>query len=93
MPSTPDLITTRLANASAWFRLPHNDVDGRAVRDSVVYCASEGNVVTATVTDHDGTKREYRAEFRPINESAPGLAATRAEGDQNNQPVTNRQEL
>jgi hypothetical protein len=81
------LIAGRLAAASQWFRLPHNDVDGRAVADSVVYVEAEGSFVTATVTDFDGSKTEYRAEFRPINECAPGVAATTAEGGSNNQPA------
>ncbi|MBB4853764.1 hypothetical protein HNP40_001144 [Mycobacteroides chelonae] len=54
-------IAARLASASQLFPLLHSDVDGRAVRDSVVYVDHDGDVVTVCVTDFDGTKREYRA--------------------------------
>lgn len=72
MQSEAELIASRLAVASQCFPLPHNDVDGKAVRDSVVYVESEGNFVIATMTAHDGAKTEYRARFVPINsETAP----------------------
>ena len=54
-------IASRLASASQLFPLPHSDVGGRAVRDSVVHVDHDGDVITVCVTDFDGTKREYRA--------------------------------
>lgn len=87
-----DLIASRLATASQCFPLPHSDVDGCAVRDSVVYVEAEGNVITVCVTDYDGTKREYRALVQLVETStremrtAPALPVHhhRAGADLNN---------
>lgn len=98
MPSEAELIAHRLAAGVCWFPLPHDDVNGKAVRDSVVHVQAEGHVITATLTAYDGSKAEYRAEFVPIDvsfelnfsshESAPGGAGTPAEGDSNH-PAAN----
>lgn len=81
--SEADLIAGRLAAASQWFRLPAKDVDGsgKKVRDSTVYVEAEGSVINVCVTDADGTRREHRAVVQPINEIAPGVAATTTEGE------------
>ena len=65
-------IAHRLAAAVCWFPMPRNEVDGRPVRDSIAHVQAEGAVITATITDYDGTKTEYRAEFRPVpSETTP----------------------
>lgn len=102
MATDVERIVHRLVAGTPWFPLAHDDVDGKAVRDSIVHVQAEGTVITATVTTYDGTKREYRAEFVPIDESfelnpsshesAPGGAGTPAEGDQNTTSHHNRQE-
>lgn len=74
-----DLIAARLASASQCFPLPHSDVDGRAVRDSVVYVGAEGKVIAVTVADHDGSKREYRAIVELVDASALEMSTTPAE--------------
>lgn len=62
-------IARRLA-AAPWFPLSGGTVlrDGRpvAVRESQAHIEVEGDTVTITVTDPDGTKREYRAVVRPV---------------------------
>ncbi|GAB5904580.1 hypothetical protein OKHIF_26810 [Mycobacteroides chelonae] len=77
--SETELIAARLASASQCFPLPHSDVDGRAVRDSVVYVEAEGNVITVCVTDFDGSKREYRAVVELIPTTIPEMRTTPAE--------------
>lgn len=87
-----DLIAARLAAASQLFPLPHSDVGGRAVRDSVVYVEAEGNVIAVCVTDFDSAKREYRALVQLVAtssremRSAPALPVHhhRAGADLNN---------
>lgn len=51
---------------SPWFLSP-GPAGSIAVRDSVVHVEADGRVVTATVTDHDGTKREYRARVELVS--------------------------
>ncbi len=92
-------IAARLAS-SPWFPLLSNDSgDGRAVPDSTVHVESEGDVVTVTVTDHDGAKREYRAQVRPVSSvhpvdgismrTAPVVPGVRAPGGSRcNQPLS-----
>ncbi len=64
-------IAARLAS-SPWFPLPSSDSgDGRAVPDSTVHVEAEGDVVTVTVTDADGAKREYRAQVQPVSSVRP----------------------
>lgn len=58
-------IAARLA-ASPWFPLP-GAVDG--VRDSVAHVEVDGSVVTVTVADHDGSKREYQAQVVLVSDS------------------------
>lgn len=73
------LIAARLTSASLCFPLPHSDVDGRAVRDSVVYVEAEGNVITVCVTDFDCCKREYRAVVELVDSSTSEMSTTPAE--------------
>ncbi|SIE28700.1 Uncharacterised protein [Mycobacteroides abscessus subsp. abscessus] len=65
------LIAARLAAASQLFPLPHSDVDGRAVRDSTVHVEGAGDSLSICVTDHDGSKREYRAVVQLVSTSTP----------------------
>jgi hypothetical protein len=55
-PSEAELIAGRLANASQWF----------PIGASIAFADCERNVIAVTITDKDGTKREYMAEVRPI---------------------------
>lgn len=64
-----DRIAARLAAASQLFPLPHNLVGGKAVRDSTVIVEVDGAAIAATVTDHDGHKREYRAVVQLVSDS------------------------
>jgi hypothetical protein len=65
-PAVPDgrpeaeLIAGRLASASQWF----------PVGASIAFADCERNVIAVTITDKDGTKREYTAEVRPIGGAA-----------------------
>ncbi|MDO3177739.1 hypothetical protein [Mycobacteroides abscessus] len=77
--SEADAIAARLASASQLFPLPHSDVDGRAVRDSVVYVDHDGDVVTVCVTDSDGIKREYHAAVRLVSASASEMRTAPAD--------------
>ncbi len=69
--SEANRIAARLAAASQLFPLPHNDVDDRAVRDSTVLVEVGGDTIAATVTDHDGNQREYRAVVQLVGDSSP----------------------
>lgn len=62
-------IAARLAAASQLFPLPHSPVDGKAVRDSTVVVEADGATLAATVTDHDGHKREYRAVVQLVSDN------------------------
>ncbi|MCW1821423.1 hypothetical protein A5731_04715 [Mycolicibacterium conceptionense] len=64
-PQEDHLIASRLA-ASPWFPIPAT-VDG--VRDSAAHIEVDGPAVLITVTDPDGTKREYRAQVVLISNS------------------------
>ncbi|RIU26773.1 hypothetical protein D2E89_04010 [Mycobacteroides abscessus] len=71
MQAEATLIAARLAS-SPWFPLPSSGSrDGKAVPDSTVHVEAEGDVVTVTVTDHDGAKREYRAQVQPVSSVHP----------------------
>ncbi|RIR68652.1 hypothetical protein D2E62_06465 [Mycobacteroides abscessus] len=92
-------IAARLAS-SPWFPLSSSGSgDGRAVPDSTVHVESEGDVVTVTVTDADGAKREYRAQVqlassvRPVDgismRTAPVIPdAPTSGGSRCNQPLS-----
>jgi hypothetical protein len=55
-PSEAELIAGRLANASQWC----------PIGASIAFADCQRNVIAVTITDKDGTKREYMAEVRPI---------------------------
>lgn len=70
-------IAARLASTSQRFPLPHNDVDGRSIRDSTVYVESADAVLSICVTDYDGTRREYRAVVQLVAASDPDVRVPR----------------
>lgn len=64
MTAEAHLIAARLASAS-WF--PLSAPDGPvAVRDSVAHVEVDGDVVDITVTDHNGSRREYFARVELV---------------------------
>lgn len=69
MTSQANRLAARLAAASQLFPLPHSPVGGKAVRDSTVVVEADGTAIDATVTDHDGRKREYRAVVQLVSDS------------------------
>lgn len=71
MSAEAHLIAARLAS-SPWFPLPSSDSrDGRTLPDATVHVEVEGDVVTVTVTDRDGAKREYRAQVQLVSSLRP----------------------
>lgn len=60
----PEKIAQHLAG-SPWFALPAPE-GPVAVRDSVAHVEVDGDVVDITVTDHNGTKREYYARVELV---------------------------
>lgn len=64
-------IAARLACAP-WFPLSPSVIrEAKVVPDSTAHVESEGDVVTVTVTDADGAKREYRALVQLVSASSP----------------------
>ncbi|WP_234798043.1 hypothetical protein [Mycobacteroides chelonae] len=47
--------------------------------DSTVYVEAEGKSIAITVTDYDGSKREYRADVRLVATSTPEMRTLPAE--------------
>lgn len=60
-------IAARLAR-DPWFPLlPSIIRHGKVVSNSTASVEAEGDVITVTVTDADGAKREYRAQVQLVN--------------------------
>lgn len=74
-PEESHVIAGRLA-ASPWFPIPAA-VDG--VRDSTAHIEVIGSTVLITVTDPDGTKREYRAAVVLVSDSRTVPAESRCD--------------
>lgn len=78
-----------------WFPLSPSIIrDGKVVPNSTASVESEADVVTVTVTDAGGAKREYRAQVQLVSASsfmptAPvGPDARTSGGSRRNQPST-----
>lgn len=87
-------IAARLAR-EPWFPLSPSIIrDGKVVPNSTASVESEGDVITVTVTDADGIKREYRAQVQLVSASsamptAPVVPdAPTSGGSRCNQPST-----
>lgn len=65
--SEAHVIAVRLA-ASPWFAIPAPKADV-SVRDSAAHIEVVGDAVQITVTDADGSKREYRAQVVLVSDS------------------------
>ncbi|SHR27946.1 Uncharacterised protein [Mycobacteroides abscessus subsp. abscessus] len=87
-------IAARLAQ-EPWVPLSPSIIrDGKVVPNSTASVEAEGDVITVTVTDADGAKREYRAQVQLVGTSSamptapvvPGAATSG--GSRCNQPST-----
>ncbi|MDO3202126.1 hypothetical protein [Mycobacteroides abscessus] len=87
-------IAARLAQ-EPWVSLSASVIrDGKVVPNSTASVEAEGDVITVTVTDADGAKREYRAHVQLVGTSsamptAPVVPdAPTSGGSRCNQPST-----